>query len=266
MTLDHDEVLVNPDSIKKRVELMEKHPSCKVAFCSGYKRPGDYPLLNEYISEFGDPFSLFVYNFSKGAVFLEKGLRRICEVEEDEERHLLVSFAKTKRLPIFELCCLATIVDIEWFKAHSEVASSAQAMAHMFYIMLSMGNSEAILLKNDPLVHYSADSLKAYFPKLKWRIRNNIHFAEKGESGFSGRQKYIRYTKYKKYLFIPYTLFVPACLGHGIYLSITRKNSVYLMHPIFCWYVLIQIIKEYSKRLAGKDQQFTSYDGKKIVK
>ena len=65
MVLDHDEVLINPESVEKRVFLLERFSNCKVAFCSGYKRPDDYPLLNEYISEFGDPFSLFVFNFSR---------------------------------------------------------------------------------------------------------------------------------------------------------------------------------------------------------
>ncbi|SDB67353.1 glycosyltransferase family 2 protein [Butyrivibrio sp. INlla16] len=265
MVLDHDEVLTNPNSVKNRIELLEKYSECKVAFCSGYKRPDDYPLLNEYISEFGDPFSLFVYNFSKGVVFFEKGLRRICRIVDEDAKHLLVSFKETKRIPIFELCCLATIVDLEWFKANCNIGTSSQDMVHMFYIMLSMGYTEAIITKNDPLVHYSADSLKAYYPKLKWRIKNNIHFADKGENGFTGRQKYTGYSKYKKFLFIPYTVFIPACLSHGIYMAISRNNPVFLLHPYFCWYVLFNIIIEYWKKMMNKSPDFTSYDGKKVI-
>lgn len=265
MVLDHDEVLVNPNSIKARIELLEMHLSCKVAFCSGYKRPKDYPLLNEYISEFGDPFSLFVYNFSKGAGFFEKSLRRICEIEDEDSNHMIISFAHSKHLPIFELCCLATIVNIEWFKSHSEIESKPQDMAHMFYIMLSLGYPEVVILKNDPLVHYSADSLKAYYPKLKWRIRNNVHFADKGENGFNGRQKYIRYSRYKKYLYVPYTVFIIPCFGHGLYLTLMRRNPVFLLHPFLCWYVLIQIVLECIEKIMNKTPKFTSYDGKKII-
>ena len=266
MVLDHDEVLVNPDSVKNRIELLEKYPSTKVALCSGYKRPANYSLLNEYISEFGDPFSLFVYNFSKGVGFQEKGLRRICEVLDDDETFLRCSFAKTKNIPIFELCCLATITNLEWFRAHADILENPQNMVHMFYIMLSKGCPEMILLKNDPLVHYSADSLKAYFPKLKWRIKNNIHFSDKGESGFNGRQKYTSYSKCKKYWFVPYTILIPVCLLHGAYFAITRKNPIYLLHPVLCWYVLVNIVLEYGKKVFGKTPEFTSYDGKKVVK
>ena len=266
MVLDHDEVLINPDSVRDRIELLENHPSCKVAFCSGYKRPDDYPLLNEYISEFGDPFSLFIYNFSKGAGFLERGLKNICKVIAEDTRYMLVSFAETKRIPIFELCCLATIVNLEWFKTHSNIENSSQDMVHMFYIMLSMGYPEAILLKGDPLVHYSADSLKAYWPKLKWRIKNNVHYANKAENGFLGREKYTNYSKYKKFLFIPYTVMLPICMLHGTHMAVTRKNKIFLMHPIFCWYVLLNICFEYFKKMLGIETVLTSYDGKKVIR
>ena len=266
MVLDHDEVLVNRDSVRKRIELLEKNPACKVAFCSGYQRPDDYPLLNEYISEYGDPFSLFVYNFSKGVGFQEKGLRRICRVIDSDADYVKVSFEKTKRLPIIELCCLATIVDLEWFKENVDIENCPQDMAHMFYIMLEKGYHETIMLKNDPLVHYSADSLKAYFPKLKWRIKNNVHFADKGENGFNGRQQYVEYTKYKKLMFVPYTIVFPLPVLHSLYLAVTRRNPVFLLHTFFCWYVLIQIVVEYAKKLTGHTPQFTSYDGKKVVK
>ena len=265
MVLDHDEVLVNPDSIRLRVELLEQHQMCKVAFCSGYKRPNDYPLLNEYISEFGDPFSLFIYNFSRGEGFLEKGFRRICDVQEDEETHLLLSFEHSNHLPIMELCCVATIVDCNWFKAHMDIDNNPQNLAHMFYIMLSKGFYEAILLKKDPLVHYSVDSFAAYYPKLKWRIRNNIHYADNAGSGFVGRQRYLDYTKNKKYLFIPYTVFIAPCLIHGIVLAFSRKNPVYMMHPLLCWYVLFHIVIEYTRKLLNMAPEPMSYDGKRVI-
>ena len=55
LTLDHDEVMVSPDSILHKVQALQAHPECKAALCGGYLRPDDYPLLTQYISEFGDP-------------------------------------------------------------------------------------------------------------------------------------------------------------------------------------------------------------------
>ena len=45
------------DVYKRQVQALQAHPECKAALCGGYLRPDDYPLLNQYISEFGDPYS-----------------------------------------------------------------------------------------------------------------------------------------------------------------------------------------------------------------
>ena len=266
VTIDHDEVIENSESIEQKVRALMKHPECKVALCSGYKRPPDYPKLNQYISEFGDPFSLFMYNFSKGDTFLEKVLKRNYEIQEETAQYVKVSFVHMRKQPIFELCCLGTMVDREYFLQIPGVCDDGSIMVHLFYIMLEQGQASLIMIKDDALVHYSVDSIKAYLPKLKWRICNNIHFQELGQSGFNGRIAYQQQIAYKKYLFVPYTLSCIVPLLHGVYLAVTRKNSIYLIHPLLCWYVLIQIVFQYGRKFFNKTPNLTSYDGKKIIK
>ena len=41
LTLDHDEVMVNPDSILHKVQALQAHPEYKAALCGGYLRPDD---------------------------------------------------------------------------------------------------------------------------------------------------------------------------------------------------------------------------------
>lgn len=266
VTIDHDEVIENPESIEQKVNALMRHPECRVALCSGYKRPSNYPKLNQYISEFGDPFSLFMYNFSKGDFFLEKALKRNYKIDVETDKYMKVTFEHMHKQPIFELCCAGTMIDREYFLQIPRVCDDGSVMVHLFYIMLEQGEKSLVMIKNDALVHYSVDSLKAYLPKLKWRICNNIHFQEMGQNGFSGRIKYQRKLVYKKYLFVPYTISCIAPFLQGIYLSITRKNSIYFIHPILCWYVLLQIIYQYGKKIFNKKPDFTSYDGKKIIK
>lgn len=265
ITIDHDEVIDNPHSIEWKVEALMKHPECKVALCSGYKRPENYPKLNQYISEFGDPFSLFIYNFSKGDKFLEKVIRKNYLNEYENEKYLKISFCNMKKDPIFELCCVGTMIDREYFIQIPKVYEDSSVMVHLFYIMLEKGQESVILVKNDPLVHYSVDSLNAYFPKLKWRICNNVHFQNMGENGFNGRIKYQKGLQYKKFLFVPYTISCIIPFLHSIYLAASRKNSIYLLHGILCWYVLIQILYQYTLKIMGKTPSFMSYDGKKKI-
>ena len=170
-----------------------------------------------------------------------------------------------KKQPIFELCCLGTMIDREYFLKIPGVCEKGSILVQLFYIMLQKGDKEIILIKNDPLVHYSVDSLKAYFPKLKWRICNNVHFHDMGQSGFNGRLEFQNSIKYKKFLFIPYTVSTVIPLIQSVYLASTRKNRIFLLHTIFCWYVLGQIGVQYILKWTNHSPQLTSYDGKKKV-
>lgn len=263
--LDHDEVFENKDSIRIRVEALREHPECKTAFCSGYKRPPNYPALNQYLSEFGDPFSLFMYNCSKDYLFFERMLSRRYQMIDSKEEYSVVSFKEMKRGILVELCCLGTLLDLEYFKAVTNMENNAMEMVQLFYIMLEKENYQVIVSKNDPLVHYSVDSLKAYIPKLKWRICNNVHFPEKSEMGFNGRQHYQQEMKYKKYLFVLYAFCIPISFAHGMYLAFTRKNAIYMLHPLLCLYVVVQIFYQTVKKMFGITPDFTSYDGKKKI-
>lgn len=263
LTLDHDEVLTNPRSIEIRVKALKDNPECKAALLSGYRRPDHYPLLNQYISEFGDPFSFFIYRFSKDCHFFIKKLKQSRGECLERQEYWLKSFEKAGTTPIFELCCLATIIDLEWFKQNTKIAKSSKEMVHLFYIMLDKGCNSIVVSKNDELLHYSVDSLKAYFPKLKWRICNNIHHKANGENGFNGRAMYQKNVRYKKYFFVPYTISCVFPIIDSIYLAITRKNPVYLIHLFLCWYVLVQIVYQYFLKLLHKTPRLKSYDGKK---
>lgn len=265
ITIDHDEVIKNRKSIERKIMALQAHPECKVALCSGYKRPKNYPLLNEYLSEFGDPFSLFIYNFPKGYSFLEKTMKRNYIVKEENEKFIVFSFEHMRKEPIFELCCAGTMIDRDFFCRIPGILEDSSIMVHLFYIMLEQGVNEVVLMKDDALVHYSVDSLKAYFPKLKWRICNNIHFPDMNKSGFNGRQKYQRMTRIKKYLFVPYTVSCICPIVQGVYLALSRRNVIYLEHIIFCWYVLLEICYQYSLKLRHKTPLLKSYDGKKVV-
>lgn len=265
MTLDHDEVLENRDSILIRVNALQSHPDCKVAFVSGYQRPQDYPLLNQYLSEFGDPFSLYMYGFSKDCGFYEKALKKRCEMIEETSQYACLSFRPENTSVIVELCCMATIIDLEYFKYEIGIHEDSNKLVHAFYQMLKNRNYEVIISKNDPLVHYSVDSLRAYFPKLKWRICNNIHFSEKGEKGYSGREEVQQISKIKKYGFMPYAILFPISLLHSIYLAVTRRNQVYLMHCLFSFYVAVEILAQYAIKILGITPKFKSYDGKKTI-
>lgn len=265
VTIDHDEVLSNPDSIKNRVNALLEHPECKAALCSGYKRPDDYPLLNQYISDFGDPYSLYMYHCPKDYVFFPRFLKNKYKIMFESNNYLQIQIGKNMRSLIVELICTATMIDLKYFKNFltGNYTTDSSILCHAFYIMLEKGNNTIIVSKNDPLVHYSVDSLKAYWPKLKWRIINNVHFSEKADNGATGRAVYQKINPVKKYFFVVYAFTMVIPLIEGFILSIKRKNIIYLMHPVFSIYVAFQILWQYFRKIIKRPPAFTSYDGKK---
>jgi len=263
ITIDHDEVLVNPCSVSMKVRAITDNSQCKVVFCSGYQRPNDYPLLNEYISEFGDPFSFFIYRFSKGYRYFESVLRKRFDITNETDEYILFDCSENKIPVIIELVCLGTMIDLEYFLEISDVKVNPATLTHLFYIMLENNKSSFIMIKNDPIAHYSVDSLKAYLPKLKWRIYNNIHIAERADAGFVGRTKYFKTTKYKKYLFIPYTFSLVFPMFDAVRMTITRKNISFLLHPFLCYYVSLQIGFNYLLSALRIKPKAFNYDGTK---
>lgn len=262
ITIDHDEILVNKDSIANKVQALLSVPECRVALCSGYTRAAGSSLFNEYMSEFGDPYSLYIYYFPKGYGFFEKLLRRHYSIVLDTNEHFVVDFKGMKKQPLIEVACLGTMIDREFFVENTDIMTNISTLAHIFYMMLDMDSTRVIVLKGDPLIHDSLDSLKKYWPKLKWRICNNVHFPEKGEVGFSGRAKYYKGFKYKRYFFIPYAFTLVFPLIQGLWLSILRRNPIFILHPVFSIYVAAQILYHYTLKCLGITPAFLSYDGK----
>ncbi len=261
ITIDHDEVLVNQESIKTRIEALLKHPECKVAFCSGTIRPDKYPLLNQYISDVGDPFTFYMYHGPCDYRFIKRNFTILIETGY----YIKVEFNKNVDKIFLELLCGSTIIDSDYFKSFMswDYSKDFFTFGHFFYIMLNSGNKTVIFTKNDFIEHYSVDSIKAYLPKLKWRIINNVHFPEKANIAVTGRESLQKINPLKKYFFIPYSLTFICPLVEGIIYAIKRKNIVYLMHPLLCIYVAVQILWQYLRKIINRPPAFTSYDGKK---
>lgn len=260
LTIDHDEVLVNKSSIHKRVESLELYDDCKVAFCSGYSCPRGYSGLNEYISEFGDPFSLFYYRFSKGYKYYYSALLRKANLTYEDAGIGLFEFSHNENV-IIELICLGTIINLEYFRSIIDDQDYSNSITHLFYRMLEHGETKTIISKNDPLEHYSVDSLKRYLPKLRWRVINNVHYSDRATQGFTGRAKEMKQNSIKKYLFPIYSFSTIFPICDAVYYAISRKNAAFLIHPYLCWYVTIYVLFQYLLRLLGSRPALTNYDG-----
>ena len=268
MYIDHDEVLRNKMSIQKKIDAMSSDSRVHLVVFSGYQSPRGLPFINNYINEFGDPFSFFVYGTSKNSRYFIQTLKTSSRILFQNKDYVVFDFSNAETLPFIELGTAGCLIDLDYFKKNFPQVNTKYYLIPLLFYLIAKKFPYLAVTKNDPLIHYSADTLKIYFNKIRWRVKNNIyHISSIGVSGFAGREKYYPFwMRLKKYLFIPYSYSLVLPLLDSFYLIITRKSLFYLVHVPLCFYTATLIVFHRLLKLFGFRPPLRSYDESKIVK
>lgn len=267
MYLDSDEVIENSECISMRISIFLQYPKVKSVVGSGYKSPSHYPFINSYINEFGDPFSFFIYRLSKDSRFYIHAMKKKYKIVKDMRQYTIFDLTEAKILPIIELIAMGSMVDIAYLKAtFPDIKKNPSLVPHFFYL-LNTNKKYIALTKNDALYHYSSEGIRKYLGKISWRVKNNIHHTSTlGLSAFVGREEFQpKFVKLRKYLFIPYSLFIIPSFVDAIWLSISRRDINYLIHVYLCLYTALIIIQQYILKILGKKPILRSYGDQDIV-
>lgn len=260
LLLDSDEVLESHDSIKNKYLTMISNKKVKAVVSSGYKKPASYPSINTYINEYGDPFSLFMYNSSRDAGWFLPELVKNYQLIKEDQQSVVFDFGVGKTPPFIEFISMGVMIDLDFVKRRfPKILTSRPMHNHMFYLLIANGSQIAIM-KDDPIIHYSAASFKVYLRKILSRVRNNIYENDMGQGGYKGREEYFPFSyKIKKLLFIPYSLSIIFPIVDSLRLYLTRKQVIYLAHPILCLYTLYLIMFYYFLKLSGVKNKVSGY-------
>lgn len=264
MYLDHDEVLDNPQSLKQKFEIFESDSQIAGISTSGYNNPSNYSFLNQYINDFGDPFSAYYYNLTKDSRFFVKTMKAKYSPDFNEsEKFISFRFDQNVDLPLIELVAGGACIRKSFIDSANYTPNDLPLLfKQIVYSGLKWGIS-----KNDSITHYSAESFANYKNKIKWRIRNNIfHSNEIGQSGFSGREKNSLKNKIKKMLFIPYSVLLLPSLIHSFIFMIKQKSYNYIIHCPLSLYTGLWICIYMTFRLLGISTVSRTYDGQKLSK
>lgn len=266
--LDSDEVMQDKASLRRKREIFAAETNVHAVIGSGYVNPDPKNIANEYINEFGDPFSFFIYRLSKGSRFFTDTLRRRYQVAKETESYLVIDFTGMRRLPIIELVALSGMIDKDYFLAQfPEILFDKTRIGHLFYHLVEKAPKVAVT-KNDVLVHYSSESITKYLAKIRWRVKNNIYFTKgTGEAAFSGRQKFEPglVGRYKKHLFPFYAASLLLPFLDACYLAVTRRNVRYFLHVPLVLYTAGYIGVHLALHTCGYRPQQRSYDETKQI-
>ena len=258
--LDSDEVLVNRNSIKKKYEFFLKNEKVGAVVVSGLKTPSGLSKVNDIINEYGDPFSHFLYHNSTTDKFFIDALAKYGKIILKEKDGIILDFSETKLLPLLELSAIGIMIDRDFIRKNlPSLWKNTYEVSHVFYRLVKKKKYLACVY-NDPVLHYSAPDLQKYLRKIKSRVLNNIFSTQMGMSAFSGREVfYPSWFKLKKYLFVAYTLSIILPLLDGIYLALTRKSIIFLIHPLLCIYVLALVVYFYFLKIARINIQMRAW-------
>lgn len=263
--LDHDEEIVNPEAFEKIVATFREFPAVKTIDSSGYINPPGYPMVNEYINEFGEPFSFFMYRQSRGMGFHLPAVRRKARMLAETRNACIFAAGEANNALFIENLAAGVVTDIEYVKGH-RLIERPQDLCHLFFMLNDRGESFAVA-RNNPLRHYSGDTWSKFLAKIRWRIKNNIFHTEGvGAAGFTGRQQFQpRSLAWRKFLFLPYAFSIVFPLLDGLWLAVTRRQVLYLAHPVLTLYTACKIAYYMALKMLGHLPAMRSYDEKSVI-
>ncbi len=253
MFLDADEVLGRPDSISKRINILETHPYDLLIF-GGYQKPDGFSFINDYINIFSEPFSNFIYGVPTDCRYFLDGLNKKFELVKQNSLFSVFSY-KNRQPPLFDMCA-GNIIDRKKYLDLINEFSLAD-IPKIFYRMTEEDTRFAVL-KNDFITHYSSDTLNRFLKKIRWRILSNLFFKDKTGAGFSNRQEFSS-NKHKKYLFIPYAFSVILPFAESVIKALKYKNAALLIHTPLTIYTASLILYYSARLMIKRPPQLTRY-------
>ena len=240
--LDSDEVLKNPRALRKRVEFFEKNPEAHFLLLGGYEKPAGTTVINDYVNNFSDPFSYFMYGVSADYRYYLSSLSRRYEKQKDAADHVLFKLRRNDALPLVDLCA-GNAVDLDFVRENfSKEMKDVSIIPNMFTLIMMKTKCFGVL-KDDVTVHYTGGTWRRYVNKLRWRVVANTFYVDKVGVGFANRDMFSpRWFKLKKFLFIPFGLTIVLPFLSSVGAAITRRMPVSLMQAPLAFYTAVCIV------------------------
>lgn len=245
--MDTDEVICKKTSFKERYHFMQSNKDVK-CYRIGLQTPQKSSVCCYYINAVGDPFTCFVYRTFKGGMenlIIKKAISKI--------GGYVGVFQKNDIKPIGDSC---TLFDREYtLKCYSEELEKSTTA--MVFERIIEDTGLVGYIEGDFHWHYSKSSFPIFFRKLKFRVVNNVHNVE--GSGYAQKANTNKSLNRRKYLYPFYGISIVCPIFDGIRMAVNYKHPIFLLHPIFTWYVLYEIVAQILKKIFGKKTIVKTY-------
>jgi len=249
--IDSDEELTTTTAISHRVQALQSNQNAKTVVFSGYAVNLVRNTVSDYINALGDPFSYFMYQEDATYPHKLEYWKKSIPHYQQEKNWCLFHIGKHDIVPLMDLGS-GTTFDLTFLKQKYRFAFDDPSIINNLFARVARDTGVVIYLTNDPTVHHSASTVAQYLKKIHWRIVNNVHYQRAATTGYSNRETLQpRYFPFKKMLFIPYAFSFVLPLITGVRLAILKKETIFLIHPLLCWYTALHIVVQQSLHAMG---------------
>lgn len=250
--LDSDESLESPQSLKLKYLAFLKNHLIKSVRSEGFKSPKQASFINNYMNEFGDPFTFYLYREAYSDKYFIKEWKKKYKVLEENSNHIIFDLNNNNHFSLIEFWAAGNMIDLEYVKSTFPlIKKNPELIPLLFYLLKNKGKLLAVT-KDDAIIHDSSTSLNKYLKKISSRVKNNVFQTKMGKGGYVGREQFQNRSYYFKKFFFPiyaFSLLLP--LIDSIYLSISRKRLSYLIHFPLSVYTAALIIYFMILRVIG---------------
>ncbi len=246
--MDSDEVLPDNKTLEKRVKFMEANTNV-MCLLARYVPPKGTGISGKYISAVGDPFTAYAYKwFIDGNMGIIK--RASISVKKGE---FIGSFSKNDIIPIGDSC---TLFRGDYLR---EKYGNLFDKVNTTVLFQRTVNDTGLVgcIEGDDILHYTSSSFKTYLRKLKFRVINNIF--DKNGSGYSAVAESNSALSKRKYSYPFYCISIILPIIDAIRMVFYYKDISFLLHPIYTWYVMVQIVVQFLLKLCGRKQENQQY-------
>ena len=241
MFLDSDEALEHADSLARRLRVLHRG-AASIVLTGGYINPPGYPLINDYVNTFSDPFSYFMYGISSSKAGYLKSLVRRYHEESETDDAVVLGVAVDTMLPLVDLCA-GNMLEVAALRRVAGTAFGDVTVIPQAFSLLVRERKCFAVLRDDAILHYSRDTYQRYLRKLRWRVVVNTHYRDAVGVGFANREEFqpLRF-RLKKYLFLPYSFTVLGPAIESVKQTVAQRRAVHLLHVPFTLYTAANIL------------------------
>ncbi len=246
--MDSDEVLPDNKVLEKRIGFMDENTSV-MCLLARYIPPKGTGISGKYISAVGDPFTAFAYKW-----FIDGNMGIIKKANIGTIKgEYIGSFSKDDIIPIGDSC---TLFRGDYLRdKYGELFDKVNTT-----VLFQMTVNDTGLvghIEGDDILHYTSSSFGTYLRKLKFRVINNVF--DKNGSGYSAVAEHNNALSKRKYGYPFYCISIVLPVIDAVRMTFYYKDLSFLLHPVYAWYVMIQIIVQLLLKVSGRKQENQQY-------